>query len=679
MTKRKLQVVYTGLVLMVVVMVVIALISYGLVQNNKKNAALEAEVQAAEITRTVEGYIENLNVWGTLLDEYGENIVQDFDTLAAGFYGDFDTITCVQMSPGGVVSYIYPSEGNEAGLGIDLFTDPDRRNESMLARLTGNAFLSGPRKLTSGVEALVVRKPIYSSVSQEPDQFWGFVSICLDLDKVASQLGLSSYDRAGFDYRLTREDGDTPLLITQSTDRELADSVTAEISLPTNVVWVLQVQPKGSWLSVSTIASLCMVGLIIMLVGLVLADDVYRKKEAQESEKAHQLALHDALEAAEKANRAKSEFLSKMSHDIRTPINGIIGMTIIAQRNVDDPDRVEDCLRKISNSSRHLFSLLNDVLDMSQIEAGGVSETRAPFDMNAVLAECSSIIQGQIADKQLEFVADFSTIRHTKLIGDALHIKRIILNILSNSVKFTRPGDQIALHVSELTLSGERSLFRFLFVDTGIGISAEFLPHLFDRFSQDVEASRTNYTGSGLGLAITKEYVEMLHGLIEVESQPGIGTKFTVELPITIDHDPPPDDPPQSLRDSDILLNRNVLLAEDNELNAEIAIEILEDEGANVTLAANGKIAVDLFEESPIDYYDVILMDVMMPEMDGLTATRCIRDLDRPDARRVPIVAMTANAFEDDKRAAFDSGMDAHLTKPVDVDVLLETLNELLS
>jgi signal transduction histidine kinase/CheY-like chemotaxis protein len=667
------------LVLLVVIVLGIGITSHILMVNNKKTATLEAEVKAVEITRVVEGYVENLNVWGTLLDEYGEDIIiKDFGALAEGFYGDSHIITCVQMSPGGLVTYIYPLEGNEEYLGMDLFTDPERKDGSKLARETGKVMLVGPTERGQGKWVLVARKPIYSSISDEPDNFWGFVSFRLDLDVLSSDLGLAVYDRNGYDYRLTRVDGDTPILITESTDKELTDPVSVSIDMPTNVVWQLQVQPQGSWVGAPVLAVLWLIGLVIFLVGVVWADASCRKKEAIATKLAQQQALSDALESAEKANHAKSDFLSKMSHDIRTPINGIIGMTIIAQRNLDNPDRVDDCLNKISNSSQHLFSLLNDVLDMSQIESGKVSENCAPFNMNGVLADCSAIVQGHIVDKHLEFIADFSSIHHPHLIGDALHIKRIILNILGNSVKFTEPGDKITLHVSELTLGPDKGLFRFIFLDTGIGIRKEFLPHLFDQFTQDVDQSRTNYTGSGLGLAITKQYVEMLHGTISVDSQVNVGTRFVVELPITIDHDPPEDEDDEPLLCDDVLLDRNVLLVEDNDLNAEVATEILEDEGAEVTLAINGKMGLDYFAESAPYYYDVILMDIMMPEMDGLTAARRIRALDRPDAQTVPIVAMTANAFEEDRRAALAAGMNAHVAKPVDVTALLETLKKLL-
>jgi CheY-like chemotaxis protein/two-component sensor histidine kinase len=378
---------------------------------------------------------------------------------------------------------------------------------------------------------------------------------------------------------------------------------------------------------------------------------------------------------AESANQAKSEFLSKMSHDIRTPINGVIGMTGIALKNVTDPKRVEDCLHKINNSSQHLFSLINDVLDMSKIESGKVTVNHEPFDLTEVAEKCGSVIQGQLTGRQIDFILDIDGITHPRLIGDALHLERIIINILGNSVKFTNDGDKIMFNVSELSDDGKNALFRFVFEDTGIGMSADFLPKIFEQFSQDIEQSRTHYKGTGLGMALTKQYVEMLNGTIEVESELNKGTKFTIELPICIDHDAPAD--AETHAESSLGLDgRKILLVEDNELNAEIATEILKENGAEVTTAENGKAAIDTYLKAPESYFDQILMDIMMPEMDGLTAAKHIRGLDRSDAKTIPIIAMTANAFEEDKKAALEAGMNAHIAKPIDIKVLLQVMND---
>jgi CheY-like chemotaxis protein len=314
---------------------------------------------------------------------------------------------------------------------------------------------------------------------------------------------------------------------------------------------------------------------------------------------------------------------------------------------------------------------------MSQIEAGKLAEFHAPFDLLSLVEDCSSIILGQLAGKQIDFVTDLGGVQHTSLVGDALHLKQIFVNILGNSVKFTREGGRIVFRISEISCDGEAVMFCFVFEDNGVGMSEEFLPTLFEEFSQDIEQSRTNYKGTGLGMAITKQYVEMLRGTIQVESKLDVGTRFVIEMPISIDHTR--ESTTTQLQGGPVLTGRQILLAEDNELNAEIAVEMLEEEGAIVTVAENGKLAVELFEKSEASYFDLILMDIMMPEMNGLEATQAIRQLNRWDAQRIPIIAMTANAFEEDKRAALEAGMNAHIAKPVDVKVLMRVLHETLA
>jgi CheY-like chemotaxis protein len=313
---------------------------------------------------------------------------------------------------------------------------------------------------------------------------------------------------------------------------------------------------------------------------------------------------------------------------------------------------------------------------MNRIESGKISVNAAAFDLISVAEKCSSIIRGQLIDKKIEFITDFEGIKHSELIGDALHLERIIINILGNSVKFTNEGGTITFRIEELADDEENVLFRLQFQDTGVGMSKEFLPKVFDVFAQDIEQSRTNYQGTGLGMSITKQFVEMMDGRIEVKSEKNVGTEFTVELPFVMNHD---------VQESDVqaqseftLTGYKILLVEDNELNAEIATEILQDAGADITVAQNGKIAVDICAKSEESRFDLILMDIMMPEMDGLTATKAIRSMERADMRTIPIIAMTANAFAEDKKAAMEAGMSGYVTKPIDVAALMREIREIL-
>jgi signal transduction histidine kinase/BarA-like signal transduction histidine kinase len=661
--------------LLLVISVISVAIGNIIAENNRKIATFEAEAKAKDISRIIESYVQDLNIWGALLDEYGEDVIEeDFDELAEKIYGSSSNIRCVQMAPDGVVTYLHPYEGNEAALGHDLFADPARVEEATLARETGEVILSGPLTLKQGGKGLISRKPIYSSVSDEPDHFWGFVMIVLDLDMINEQLGLEKYAYEGYDYRLYREYGEETLIATESTDQELTDAVEVDVAVPTNITWKLSVQPKGGWVSRGSWIIIFLSDILVFVLGMTYIYFYYKKKDNAEKDKAQQNVLAAALTAAEDASHAKSEFLSRMSHDIRTPINGIMGMTGIALRNTTNPERVEDCLHKIDDSSRHLCSLINDVLDMSKIEAGKVSVNEAPFNLISVAEKCSSIIRGQLIDKKIDFITDFEEIKHSALIGDALHLERIIINILGNSVKFTNEGGKIIFRIEELADDEENVLFRMQFSDTGIGMSKEFLPKVFDVFAQDIKQGRTNYQGTGLGMSITKQFVEMLNGKIDVKSEKNVGTEFTVEIPFVINHDV--EESGVQAQSEFTLAGYKILLVEDNELNAEIATEILKEAGADITAAQNGKIAVDICASSEESYFDLILMDIMMPEMDGLTATRAIRSMTRTDMQTIPIIAMTANAFAEDRKAAMEAGMNGYVTKPIDVAILIKEIRE---
>jgi signal transduction histidine kinase/ActR/RegA family two-component response regulator len=645
--------------------------------NCREIARYEAETKAKDISRIVESYVHDLNVWGALLDEFGEEVIEDdFEELAENIYGSSNNIRCVQMAPGGVVTYLHPYEGNEEAFGHDLFADSERAEEATLARETGEVIVSGPLTLKQGGKGLISRKPIYSSVSDESDHFWGFVMIVLDLDMISEQFGLDNYTFEGYDYCLYRDNGDETLIAAESTDQTLTDAVEVEVSIPTNIVWKLSVQPKDGWVSRNWKITILLSDIFIFLLGMTYIYFYFQKRYNALKDREQQKSLAEALTAAEEANHAKSDFLSRMSHDIRTPLNGIVGMTTIALRDSSNSKKVEDCLHKINQSSLHLCSLINDVLDMSKIESGKVSVNEVPFDIISIAEQCSSIIRAQLVNKKLDFITDFEKIKHSSLIGDASHLERIIINILGNSVKFTKEGGKIIFRIEEFAVDEENVLFRMQFHDTGVGMSKEFLPKLFDAFEQDLDKGRTNYQGTGLGMAITKQFVEMLNGKIDVKSELNVGTEFTVEIPFAINHDVKGVEvQPQN---EFTLAGFKILLVEDNELNAEIAEEILKSEGAEITVAQNGKYAVDICADSEESYFDLILMDIMMPEMDGLTATRTIRNMKRPDMKTVPIIAMTANAFEDDRKAAMEAGMNGYVTKPINVEALFSEINAVI-
>ena len=372
----------------------------------------------------------------------------------------------------------------------------------------------------------------------------------------------------------------------------------------------------------------------------------------------------------ENATRAKSDFLSNMSHDIRTPINGIIGMTTIAKGVPGNPEKTKECLGKIEGASAHLLSLINDVLDMTRIERGKTEIAAEPIDLRKVFENCCGIIKGQISGRELEFKTEI-TCEHPRVFGDELHLRQIFINILGNAAKFTKDGGAISFICRETENSDNDATFSFEIEDTGIGMRPEFLEKIFDPFSQDEGGARSEYKGTGLGMSITKQLTDLMGGTIAVESKLGEGSKFTVTIPFAINT---MEEAEKIIVSGDTdLTGVRLLLVEDNELNMEIACELLADAGAKITQAEDGLQALNLFKDNDPGTFDVILMDVMMPVMNGLEAAKAIRSLPREDANTIPILAMTANAFESDIKATREAGMNAHLSKPINIDEVIKT------
>ncbi len=407
--------------------------------------------------------------------------------------------------------------------------------------------------------------------------------------------------------------------------------------------------------------------IIFVLLLLVYSLSVSRKKQME--------ALKEAQDA-NAANIAKTTFLNHMSHDIRTPMNAIVGFTEIAMKRKPDKE-VENCLKKIRQSSEYLMTLMNDVLDISRIESGKLEYKPVPVDLRDMLNTVLSIARGYIENRDLNLYVSREELKTPYVMADELRIREVLLNIISNAVKFTKDGGTISF-VAENCPGNDAHhvIVRYRISDTGIGMSDEFLDRIFDEFSQENDGARTSYKGTGLGMAIAKKYVDLMGGKIEVSSRQGIGSIFTVEIPLLIAEHVETEEKEKLRKDMD-LHGLHVLLAEDNDLNAEIAVSLLEEQGMIVTRAADGKSVLAQFCHTAPGTFDLILMDIMMPEMNGYETTKAIRNLpDRPDGKKIPVIAMTANAFAEDVQAALDAGMDDHVAKPVDMEILTSVITK---
>lgn len=407
------------------------------------------------------------------------------------------------------------------------------------------------------------------------------------------------------------------------------------------------------------------------------ADLAHRKQEQEKDEK-YKAELLRAAKKAEAANEAKTEFLQRMSHDIRTPINGICGMINVADHYADNMEKQTECRAKIKKTSHLLLELINEVLDMSKLESDEVVLEDIPFNLNSIFEEILGVIEHMAAEQNIRIIWEEKEVTHWNLIGSPVHVKRILMNILSNAVKYNKENGYVYIGCREIpSKQTAMTTLEFVCRDTGIGMTEAFQKRIFEPFAQEHAGSRTKFAGTGLGMPITKKLVEKMGGTISFESKEGTGTTFVIRIPFQIDADMKDRTETEEKTETSIQ-GLHVLLTEDNELNMEIAEFVLQNEGAVVTKAWNGQKAVDIFRKSRPGEFDVILMDIMMPVMNGYEAAKMIRSLDREDAKVIPIIAMTANAFTEDKMRAKEAGMDEHIAKPVDGKLLVKAINELV-
>ena len=407
------------------------------------------------------------------------------------------------------------------------------------------------------------------------------------------------------------------------------------------------------------------------------ADLAHRKQEKEKDEK-YKAELLRAAKKAEAANEAKTEFLQRMSHDIRTPINGICGMINVADHYADNMEKQTECRAKIKKTSHLLLELINEVLDMSKLESDEVVLEEIPFNLNSISEEILGVIEHMAAEQNIRIIWEKKEVTHWNLIGSPVHVKRILMNILSNAVKYNKENGYVYISCREIpSKQTAMTTLEFVCRDTGIGMAEAFQKRIFEPFAQEHAGSRTKFAGTGLGMPITKKLVEKMGGTISFESKEGTGTTFVIRIPFQIDADMKDRNETEEKTETSIQ-GLHVLLTEDNELNMEIAEFVLQNEGAVVTKAWNGQKAVDIFRKNRPGEFDVILMDIMMPVMNGYEAAKMIRSLDREDAKVIPIIAMTANAFTEDKMRAKEAGMDEHIAKPVDGKLLVKVINELV-
>ena len=654
-----------------------------LLHNLEKDEKTTGKYMAQITEKRVRARLDQYSMLSALLGNYisaGENLDENtFSELAEKIPNEDGVIKAFELAPEGIVTDIYPKQGNEGAFGLDMLQEHERKKDAILARDSGKYTLGGPYQLKQGGTGALLFNPVYQDNNSEQDEFWGFVILVIDWDRFIGEINLDYLSDADFCYRIwTYDRGSSDKIILAESQDNMSDNIlTVECTVPNNT-WYFDIIHSRGWIprfyQIMFIVISCIFSLLIATVFYLISSKKHRERQ-------YEAELEKSAEQAKNANEAKTRFLFNMSHDIRTPMNAIVGFSGLLEKNLQNERKAKEYLEKIQSSSNLLLRIINQVLEMARIESGTAVLQLKAEDMDALFHRVNTVFEEDVRKKNLQYHAVLD-VRHHYVVCDQTKLQEIMLNIISNAIKYTPEGHSIYVEVHE-AVSENPSKIRYIFSceDTGIGMSEEYLPHIYEEFSREHSTTENKVPGTGLGLPIIKSMIELMGGSIQVESRQGIGTKFTIDLSFDIALKEEVYGSEDTIESSAIhtIKGKRILLVEDNELNAEIAKTVLEDVGALITRAENGQQALELFKEKPAGTFDVILMDLMMPVMDGYTATRKIRELERSDAKTVPIIAMTANAFQEDAEKCIAVGMNAHLAKPLDIEKMKKTIKSICS
>ena len=654
-----------------------------LLHNLEKDEKTTGKYMAQITEKRVRARLDQYSMLSALLGNYisaGENLDENtFSELAEKIPNEDGVIKAFELAPEGIVTDIYPKQGNEGAFGLDMLQEHERKKDAILARDSGKYTIGGPYQLKQGGTGALLFNPVYQDNNSEQGEFWGFVILVIDWDRFIAEINLDYLSDADFCYRIWTYDRDSSdRIILAESQGDMPDNIlTVECAVPNNT-WYFDIIPSEGW-SPRSYWIMCIV--ISYVFSLLIATVFYLISSKKHRERQYEAELEKSAEQAKNANEAKTRFLFNMSHDIRTPMNAIVGFSGLLEKNLQNERKAKEYLEKIQSSSNLLLRIINQVLEMARIESGTAVLQLKAEDMDALFHRVNTVFEEDVRKKNLQYHAVLD-VRHHYVVCDQTKLQEIMLNIISNAIKYTPEGHSIYVEVHE-AVSENPSKIRYIFSceDTGIGMSEEYLPHIYEEFSREHSTAENKVPGTGLGLPIIKSMIELMGGSIQVESRLGIGTKFTVDPSFDIASKEEVYGSQDTIEPSAIhtIKGKRILLVEDNELNAEIAKTVLEDVGALITRAENGQQALELFKEKPAGTFDVILMDLMMPVMDGYTATRKIRELERSDAKTVPIIAMTANAFQEDAEKCIAVGMNAHLAKPLDIEKMKKTIKSICS
>lgn len=666
-----------GIISFFIVSVCGQLLNRNTVNEEKMRAAFTAETTVNRIKSQLNRYLDVSEFFQNIIGSGHQMDSKEFQALSQMISDDSQIIKAIELAPDGVVKDIYPLKGNEAAFGIDMLNSPARKHEANLAMKSGQYTIAGPYELNQGGLGSLLFEPIYITDKSGEKSFWGFSILVLDWNRFLEELELDKLTDASYCYQMWKKDGNSgkKTIIAQGGDAIHKGAVQISCKVP-NDTWYFEIIPHTGWVTVKQQALVFLVAVSIAVLATAIC---YLMLHRKQREKLYTEEIRKSAEKARKANEAKTRFLFNMSHDIRTPMNAIVGFSGLLEKSIHDEKKSLDYIKKIRVSSDILLTIINQVLEMARIESGKITLSSESVNIREMVEAMNTVFESSLTKKSLEYQCSLNVV-HDQILCDKTKMEEIILNVVSNSIKYTNPHGKITVSIDELDSEDEKNAnYKVVVEDNGIGMSQDYLPHIFEEFSREHTSTETRVAGTGLGLPIVKSLVDRMDGTIEVESEEGKGTRFIMKFsfPVSLENQVREKEK-QNIPDiTEKLEGKRILLAEDNELNAEIAETVLEETGIKVKHVEDGIQCIEELKKMPEKYYDVILMDVQMPNMDGYTATQRIRDLDDSRAE-IPIIAMTANAYDEDRRKAQEAGMDGFLAKPLDVDEMMRLLAQII-
>lgn len=665
-----------GIISFFIVSVCGQLLNRNTVNEEKMRAAFTAETTVNRIRSQLNRYLDVSEFFQNIIGSGHQMDSKEFQALSQMISDDSQIIKVIEQAPDGVVKDIYPLKGNEAAFGIDMLNNPARKHEANLAMKSGQYTIAGPYELNQGGLGSLLFEPIYITDKSVEKSFWGFSILVLDWNRFLEELELDKLTDASYCYQMWKKDGNSgkKTIIAQGGDAIHKGAVQISCKVP-NDTWYFEIIPHTGWVTVKQQALVFLVAISIAVLATAIC---YLMLHRKQREKLYTEEIRKSAEKARKANEAKTRFLFNMSHDIRTPMNAIVGFSGLLEKSIHDEKKSLDYIKKIRVSSDILLTIINQVLEMARIESGKITLSSESVNIREMVEAMNTVFESSLTKKSLEYQCSLNVV-HDQILCDKTKMEEIILNVVSNSIKYTNPHGKITVSIDELDSEDEKNAnYKVVVEDNGIGMSQDYLPHIFEEFSREHTSTETRVAGTGLGLPIVKSLVDRMGGTIEVESEEGKGTRFIMKFsfPVSLENQVREKEK-QNIPDiTEKLKGKRILLAEDNDLNAEIAETVLVEAGIEVKRVEDGLQCIEELKKMPENYYDVILMDVQMPNMDGYTATQRIRDLDDSRAE-IPIIAMTANAYDEDRRKAQEAGMDGFLAKPLDVDEMMRLLGKI--